>query len=530
MRTAGKILAWFIGIIILLYIILALVLHYAIKPKTYKSWVESAVYQSTGHKLVINGALEWNTFPNPTVMISDVIIKNQKGSKHVSPYFAKIGEADLRISLVHLFSGNIVPKKIILRDAHLNLVYESARNNPLAKLQDKTKNKTQHQTSQPKKPLALGDDHTSHATYLQHMQLPDVLLTNSSVNWVDLKDNKITKFKDINLTIHPETNTAFIKGRITIVQQQHTVKLKLSTTFTHAANNTLLALQNLSFSGTDTSSNITNNLDYHGDINANLTKQTIDAPAYQLTWNQLPMHGKIHGEWVTANNGMNATFTASTQLADGMINEKGTYSAPDHGSNHIKYLISIHHINLAPVLKSVHFDNLLKGTANLTAHVTANNSGSGWIANLNGSGNFKLTNTELGKLNSAQYLNQAMDILHRKKVQNDGVTVFSNISGSFTLHNGVFYNNDLKMNARKLTSTGAGNINLNTKTINYKLYLAHNDSNDLKLPLDITGPLNHPRVKPDLKDLGKALIKKTIKKKIFKNIFNDKHIDLKKIF
>ena len=227
---------------------------------------------------------------------------------------------------------------------------------------------------------------------------------------------------------------------------------------------------------------------------------------------------------------MTATFIASTQLANGMINEKGIYSAADQGSNSIKYLLSVHHINLQPVLKSLHFDNLIKGTANLTAHLTANNSGSGWLSNLNGSGNFKLTDTELGKLNSVHYLNQAFELLHQQKIEDDnGVTVFSNISGSFTLHDGVFYNDDLKMNARKITSTGTGNINLNTRMINYKLYLAQNN-NEFKLPLDISGPLEHPQIKPDLANLGKDLIKKSIKKKIFDNIFHGKHIDFKKIF
>lgn len=539
MRTLGKIIGWLIGIIILLYIILALVLHYAIKPETYKSWVETAVYKATGHQMVIDGTLEWSTFPNPTVRITNVIIKNQQGSTHVSPYFAKIGEADLRISLMHLFSGKIIPKMVILRDAHLNLVYESAGKNPLAQLQHKAQSAQQHSNTATKaqstpqtsaKPsLKLKDDRESHLTYLQHMQLPDVMLTNSSINWINLKNNQITNFKDINLRINPTATSAFIKGNITIVHQQHTVTLALSTTLQHTADNTLLTLQRLSFNGTDSSKGVTNTLDYQGDITANLVKQTVDLPTYQLTWNQLPMHGKIHGSWTNTNNTMAATFTASTQLADGMINEKGTFTAPDHGSNHIKYLISIHHINLVPVLKSLHYDNLLKGTANMTAHITADNSGNGWIANLNGGGNFRLTDAELGKLNSAHYINQAMQILHRKQVQNDGVTVFSSITGSFTLHNGVFYNDDLKLSARKLTSTGTGTINFNTNMINYKLYLAHNDSDDIKLPLDITGPLKHPEVKPDLADLGKAILKKSIKKKVFDNIFHDKHIDFKKI-
>ena len=81
MKTLGKIIAWLIGIIILLYIIAALVLHYAIKPQTYKTFVQDTVYKYTGHKMTINGTFEWSVFPNPRIKLTNVLIQNQKGEK-----------------------------------------------------------------------------------------------------------------------------------------------------------------------------------------------------------------------------------------------------------------------------------------------------------------------------------------------------------------------------------------------------------------------------------------------------------------
>lgn len=542
MRSFGKFIAWLIGIIILLYLIMALVLHFMIKPETYKSWLEKVVYQQTGHKLIINGALEWSTFPNPTIKMTQVVVENEKDQAHIAPYFAKVKEVDLQISLLHLFSGEIVPTYVILHEAQVNLIYHSATHNSITQLQQKSKS-SQSPTATGPQPsasksnaqlspaLKLGDDATSHKTYLQHMKLPKVLLTNSSINWIDLKNNKITKFNDINVTIQPEQTSAFIKGSVTITQQPHTLKLKLSTTLTHSLDNTLVKLENLSFSGTDSNGKLTNSLDYKGDISADFNKQTVSLPSYHLTWNQLPMHGKIDGNWTTTNNQLSATITASTKLADGMINEKATYVAPDKGHDSLNYLISIHHINLAPVLKSIHYDHLLQGVGSLTAHMSANNSGKGWVSNLNGAGNFRLTDTKLGQLNSTQYLNQALQLLHQSPLENNGVTVFSNISGSFTLHNGVFYNNDLKLEAKKVTSTGAGNINFNTHTINYRLKITpKNNKNNFVLPLNVTGSLQHPKVTPDLENIGKELLQNSIKQKVFKNLFHDKKINIDKIF
>jgi uncharacterized protein involved in outer membrane biogenesis len=535
MRTAGKVLAWFVGIIIVLYIILALVLHYAVKPSAYKSFVENAVLKTTGHKMVINGQLSWKIFPNPSIKITDVLIENQNGTEHVSPYFAKVQEADIRISLVPLLSGQVVPKTLILRNANINLVYQSAKNNPIAKAQKVAVEKA---TTEPaitksipataitkRHRMDLTNDHQSNLTYLQHMKLPNVTVINTNINWIDLKNNSITNFKNINITIHPSANQAFIKGGLEIVHKQQTAKLKLSTELVRDNDNTKFAFQDLAFSGDTSSKDSNNSLDYRGPLTIDLTKQTLAVPNYRLTWNKLPMTGEINASWKITDSGLDAMFNASTHVANGLINEKGQYHAPDKSADSFNYLLSIHHIDLAPLLKSVHYDKLLKGTGNLTATLSSNNNHN-WISNLNGNGNFKLTDTELGKLNTSNYFNQAFSKLHKQKVQNNGVTVFSNISGSFKIHNGVFYNNDLKANAKKMTTTGSGNINFNDKMINYHLYLQHNSNKDFTLPLVIKGDLQHPKVSLDLK----GLIKNSVKHRLFKNLFHDKKFDLKKIF
>lgn len=534
MRTAGKVLAWFIGIIIALYIILALVLHFVVKPDTYKNLVEKAVLQTTGHKMVINGTLDWNMFPTPRLKITDVIIDNKKGTTHLSPYFAKIKEADVQVRLMPLLSGEVVPKTLILRDAHINLVYQSAKNNPLAATQQKIMqkqadmaNNPMHQMETGKPSLKLDSDHESHATYLQHMQLPNVTIVNTSINWIDLKDNNITNFKNINLTIHPDGNDTFIKGGLVIAHQQHTITLMLSTNLTRNTDNTVFTFANLAFSGEATTQKTTNSLHYDGPITVDLSKQTLMMKNYKLNWNNLPMNGTVRGQWSTKDSGLSATFTASTHVAGGLINEKGTYQHPDKGADSLRYLISIHKIALAPVLKSLHYDHLLKGTGNLTATLNANNQNKNWVSNLNGNGHFKLTDTELAGLNSAKFFNMALAKARGNPVQDDGITVFSVIAGSFTIHNGVFYNTDLKANARKITSTGTGTINFNDKTINYHLYMKHVNNKDMTLPLIIKGDLQHPKIKLDVKNI----IQNTVKNHLFKDLFHgNKHFDLKKLF
>ncbi|PHQ80289.1 MAG: hypothetical protein COB66_05130 [Coxiella sp. (in: Bacteria)] len=525
MRTLGKLIAWFILIILILYAISALVLHYAIHPKTYKTALEKSVFKATGHQMVINGALTWSVFPRPMLKVSDVLIKNQKGTKHISPYFAKIGEADIQIKLLPLLSGHVEPALVILKNADLNLVYQSAKNNPHASV-------STMKTSAGRPMLSLQNDSESHKTYLKHFNIPDVLIKNTNINLVNLKDNSITNFKDINLSVRPDGNHATLKGSLSISRAQQQITLQLNTEVLASPATNSLALQNVSLKGTVHKNGVTNTFSLQGNASVNFNTNIANIPNYTLTWNGLPMSGSFTDHWTTSDTGFISNFKSNKTIANGTISEKGQYQAPKEGPANLTYSLTVNHVDIQPILKAIHYDKLMSGTLNLSAKLNASKQNHSWINHLDGAGTFSMSNAKLMRINPDSLINQAHKYLHKNATNNNttGTTLFTMAKGTFKLHNGVFYNNDLTMQSKRINATGSGNINLVNHTIRYTLYLQHSDKKGLNVPVIISGSLHNPSVHIDYKNLGKELIINIINKRSIKNIFDGKKINLKGIF
>lgn len=523
MRTLGKIIGWFIVIIVVLYLIAAVILHYAIKPAQYKSFVENAVYKYTGHKMQINGTLEWSVFPNPSIRITKVLLKNNVGQESIAPYFAKVKEANLKLSLMPLFSGQIEPSKVIIRDAHLNLIYQSPEHNPeLPKPTQYKAHKNKHK---------LKDDTTSYLTRFQHITLPKVLVTRSDINLIDLKDNHITNFKNINLFIDPMLNGANIKGSLAVARHHNEASFAFKSRLEFFDNRTQINFKDVSLKGdykTD-SQHDTFSVDGDGNLNFNNKKASI---RYKVNWNRLAMDGGclLHFNQVPA--GVDIKYQSITKVAGGSVDERGTYHLVDSGIDHFDYLLTIKNVNVTPLMQAFHYGDKLQGALNMSAKLDGNNRNHKWIPNLNGRGTFSLKQAQLGDLAVVDYLDQALTSIHRKPITNkDGsVTVFSSITGTFQLQNGVLSNQDLNMQAPRIFGSGSGNINFVNNQIDYLLKLWHKSADDIKVPLNISGSISNPKVTADYANIGVQIISKTIKKKVFKNIFNGKHLKFDNIF
>lgn len=527
MRVIGKIFTWFILIILILYATIALVLHYAIHPQTYKTALEKTVFKYTGHQMAINGPLTWSIFPHPMIKISNVLIKNQKGMGNISPYFAKISEADIQIKLLPLLSGHVEPSLIILSGANLNLVYQSAKHNPI--IGAETKIAPSSSTSKPS--LALKDDTTSHTTYLKHLNIPAVMVKNTNINWINLKNNSITNFKNINLVVRPSGNSATIKGSLSIINKQQQVTLQLGTELNIDPTTNIATLQNLQLKGSTTGNSATNTFNLSGNAQLNLNKNSLKVANYNLTWNNLTMTGSITDTWNITDSGFVSNFEMDTTIGNGTITEKGQYRAPNTSADSIDYNLTLKQVDIEPILKAIRYDNLMAGTINLSAKLSSTNQNHSWTQHLNGAGTFSMANAKIMQINSDNLLNQALKFLHRDSTgSNDGTTLFTTAKGTFKIHNGVFYNGDLSMEAKRINVTGSGNINLVNKTINYHLYLQHKDAAGVKVPVIISGSLHHPKIQIDYNNLGKNIISNIINKKSLKRIFNDKKFNIKGLF
>lgn len=521
MRTLGKSIGWLILAVVILYLIAATILHYAIKPEQYKTFVEKTVYKYTGHSMKINGSLEWSVFPNPSIRMTEVVLKNDAGKRNISPYFAKIKEIHFKLHLIPLFSGKIELSKIILRNAHLNLIYQTAIHNPSPHTQLYPITNKSDTTYKKIPPL----------TFLQHIILPDVLITQSDINWIDLRHNRITNLNNINLFVKTNANGATIKGGLAIQQHQNKANFNFSSRLEFLNNLNHIHLNDLYLKGSYKTNSHYHHFAIKSNIKLNLNDKNVEIH-YKMKWNTLPMVGSYLLNFNSVAKGIDINYQAITNLSTGSINEYGVYHLMDNGVDRFDYLLNVKNVDVKPIIQALHYGNILQGTLNISAQLTGNNKNHQWLPNLDGHGSFSLKQAQFRQLSAIHHLDLALSSIHHNSITNQhgDITIFSSIIGTFKLQNGIVSNQDLKMQAPKIYGMGSGNINFVNNQIDYLLKLWYKNLSDIKVPVVISGSIFNPRITANYTNVGTQLIQKTIQKKVFKNIFNGKKFKFDTIF
>jgi AsmA protein len=89
----------------------------------------------------------------------------------------------------------------------------------------------------------------------------------------------------------------------------------------------------------------------------------------------------------------------------------------------------------------------------------------------------------------------------------DQRTAFDGLAGTFTIDGGVLSNTDLKLVAPQLTASGAGEVGLGDRTLDYRLrptaLMAADGSGGVMVPLLITGPWADPSFRLDLESIAR---------------------------
>lgn len=161
-------------------------------------------------------------------------------------------------------------------------------------------------------------------------------------------------------------------------------------------------------------------------------------------------------------------------------------------------------LQMQPLLVDVSgWDRLIaQGNLNLN-FLGVGNSVDAIMRSLKGDGKLSLGKGELKGLDIAGML-RTLDPGHVGEGQK---TIFDGIAGSFSIAGGVMTNSDLKLVAPYVTATGAGEVGLGTRTLNYRLRptaLAGEDgTGGVMVPLLITGPWSKPSFKLDLESIAR---------------------------
>jgi len=231
---------------------------------------------------------------------------------------------------------------------------------------------------------------------------------------------------------------------------------------------------------------------------------------------------------LSAKNGMFTTQQSVNQFY------QGTYSGDlSMDVRNAKPALAVNdkidHVQIEPLLKDFKGEAKMSGMVNATAQLQGQGDKTDELkSSLNGQLSFLVKDSVLKGFNLQKIIDSGKALIKGSALpadNKDDQTLFSEMSGTATVSNGIIQNNDLVANSSKLHVNGKGNINLNTDALDYKVdakliqaAATATEPEQIKsnIAINISGTLSNPSYSIDvaslLTDKNKAKIEKLINK------------------
>jgi AsmA protein len=184
-------------------------------------------------------------------------------------------------------------------------------------------------------------------------------------------------------------------------------------------------------------------------------------------------------------------------------------------------------IDVAPLLKDFAKTQRVSGRGTVTTNLTTHSlGGDALMKTLNGRVTANLDNGAIEGVDLWFEINRAVALIQKQGMpsgQSSGRTKFDAFKVSADLNNGVATTKDLTINSQNLRVAGQGTANLVTDAINYQVKAtvlkeaptagaAAPGKTLADIPLNITGTLTSPTVRPDVEQLAKARLQQELDK------------------
>ena len=252
---------------------------------------------------------------------------------------------------------------------------------------------------------------------------------------------------------------------------------------------------------------------------ASWSEEPIDVSALRSAEGQVVVKvGKIrYGDLDVESGSATVAITAGVlkalveqvQLAGGTINVDATVDGSQQAPS-VDYKVAIANVQARPLLKSFAGTDRLSGTLNFeTSGRTVGGSQKQMVGALNGQGSFIFKNGAIHGMNIAATLRDVKSLgLASSEEQK---TDFAELSGTFTITDGVLENRDLKMLAPLVRLGGGGVVPMPPRTVDYtveaKLVASMEGQGGqdalagLPIPVAITGSWDDPSFEVDWKSV-----------------------------
>lgn len=207
-------------------------------------------------------------------------------------------------------------------------------------------------------------------------------------------------------------------------------------------------------------------------------------------------------------NGSNGLFNLNPlrfNLSGGTVTETASLNAANFPASW-KESVHITDVKVGPLLKALADMDMLEGSLSMDTSLKATGLTQAGVKALNGRGNVLMRN---GKIKGFDIAGAIRKFTNPMAATGAKETDFSQLSGSFTVKNGVADNQDLFMASPLLRVTGSGTVDLVQKLLDYHVkprvvgtLVGQGDASPVRrgltVPLHITGPFSSPSVKPEI--------------------------------
>ncbi len=171
-------------------------------------------------------------------------------------------------------------------------------------------------------------------------------------------------------------------------------------------------------------------------------------------------------------------------------------------------------VQAQPLLRDVMDFERLSGNANGNVAVTAHGkSQRELIGSLGGKGALSFLDGAVKGINIGALVRNPVGAIVDPASQKNEQTDFSEMSGTFTITNGILKNTDLELKSPLLRVTGAGTVDLPQRTVNYRIdpkvaltaegQGGKSDATGIEVPVLVEGPFDHLTYRPQLDALLK---------------------------
>jgi AsmA protein len=559
LKKTLKILGLVVGGLLALFIVLAVALTLLFDPNDYKDSIIKAVKDQTGRELRIEGKLGWSFFPWVGIETGKLELSNAPGFGPEP--FARLDGAGAKVKLLPLLRKQIVVDTVFLDGLKLNLAKNTVGKTNWDDLltpagKDKPAEKPAEKPAPGKETDIIGG-----------ISINKVDIRKADVTWKDQASNAQYAVRNLDLQtgkivvgepvdVHlafdvesgkpPVSKHLDLKSRIKLDLEKQSLDItNLALAFDESRLSGTLGIRNFDKPAYRVDLALDQiDLDRYmpAPAPADSAKPAATAPAEPVEiplslLRSLDVQGKLGIQKLKAMNLRSTDVTIQVSAKSGLItlgpNQAKLYNGKYAGRTALdvrgktpllKLEEQLSGVEIGPFLDDAKLFPYFSGTGDVHLQLTASGLDAAQIKrSLNGTTKIALKDGTISGIDMLKKVDEARELYDKargkpvtSKRQKGEKTVFSTLSASVQVDNGVGHNSDFLLQSDLMRANGKGSADLVREIFDYRLEVMRTKDEGKKcasIPMQVAGPFSDPSFAIDLGEIVKCQAQKEVAEK-----------------